>query len=98
MCEQRFHDRKPIREYIGGVPNRRFRIDIAFVSEKIAIEIDGWQYHAKFKDDFIKDRERQNLFVMNGWRILRFTASQIIHRSHEVESMIAQALSEIRSV
>ena len=30
------------REFRGAVPNRRFRIDIALVDERIAIEVDGW--------------------------------------------------------
>lgn len=64
-------------EYKNAVPGRKFRIDIAIPSVKLAIECDGWQFHGKFKEDFAKDRVRQNLMVINGWRILRFTANQI---------------------
>lgn len=35
------------RELGEAVPERRFRIDIALVA-RIAIEVDGWQYHGKF--------------------------------------------------
>jgi very-short-patch-repair endonuclease len=65
------------REYQGAVPGRRFRIDIALADEKVAIEIDGWQYHGKFKSAHQADRERQNLLAVQGWLILRFTAGQI---------------------
>src|SRR5574337_1003919 len=36
------------REFGEAVPERRFRIDIALVDARIAIEVDGWQYHGKF--------------------------------------------------
>lgn len=65
------------REYRGAVPGRRFRIDIALPAVSLAIEIDGWQWHGKHKGDFARDRERQNLLTIHGWRILRFTAGQI---------------------
>lgn len=64
-------------EYKNAVPGRKFRLDIAIPSVKLAIEVDGWAYHGKFKEDFTKDRIRQNLLVINGWRILRFTANQV---------------------
>lgn len=65
------------KEFEGAVPGRRFRLDIAFPSVKLAVEIDGWQYHGKYKEAHAKDRERQNLLVMNGWSVLRFSAGQV---------------------
>lgn len=65
------------KEFEGAVPERRFRLDIAFPSVKLAVEIDGWQYHGKYKEAHAKDRERQNLLVMNGWSVLRFSAGQV---------------------
>lgn len=64
-------------EYPAQVPGRKFRIDIAFLKERLAVEIDGWQYHAKYLKDFKRDRRRQNLLVAHGWRVLRFTAADI---------------------
>lgn len=66
-----------VRELEGAVPGRKFRIDIGFPSKKLAVEIDGWEFHGKFKGDFTRDRERQNLLTLNGWRIVRFTAGNI---------------------
>lgn len=64
-------------EFKGAIPNRRFSLDIAIPELKIAIEVDGWQYHGKYKESHTKDRERQNLLTLAGWRILRYTAKQI---------------------
>lgn len=64
-------------EMKGAIPDRRFRLDVAFPEEKLCVEMDGWEWHGKHKNDFHKDRERQNLLTMNGWKILRFTALQV---------------------
>ncbi len=60
-------------ELEGAIPGRKFQIDIAFPTHKLAIELDGHTAHSH-KDKFQRDRERQNLLTLNGWRILRFTA------------------------
>lgn len=65
------------REHPAGVPGRRFRLDIAIVARRLAVEVDGWAWHGRHKGDFVRDRERQNLLTLHGWRVLRFTAGQI---------------------
>lgn len=65
-----------IREFRNAIPGRKFRLDIA-LEGKIGIEVDGWQNHGKTKSGFQKDREKQNLYVEHGWRILRYTAHDI---------------------
>ncbi len=51
-------------------------IDVAFPGLKLAIEVDGWEFH-KTKEAFENDRWRQNDLVLAGWRVLRFTATMI---------------------
>lgn len=79
-------------EYKGAVPNRRFSLDIAFPELKIAIEVDGWEFHGKHKSAHLRDREKQNLLVLNGWRVLRYTAKQILGKPEqclmEIENLI----------
>jgi len=61
-----------LRGWALGHPVGRFLVDIAFVDEQIAVEIDGWAWHhtpARFQ----ADRARQNLLILAGWRVLRFT-------------------------
>lgn len=64
-------------EFKNAVPGRKYAIDLAFPKIKLAIEVDGWEWHGKHKGDFERDRERQNLLTINGWRILRYSAGQI---------------------
>lgn len=85
-----------IREYGGAVPGRRYRIDIALKEEQIAIEIDGWQYHGKYKSAHESDRERQNLLAISGWLVLRFTAGQIFKDLEGVSATIERAVAQRR--
>lgn len=66
-----------VREFENAVPGRKYRLDIAIPAARLAIEVDGWEWHGKHKGDFLRDRERQNLLTLHGWRILRFAAGQI---------------------
>lgn len=66
-----------VRELEGVVPNRRFRIDVAIPEARIAIEVDGFRHHGKHLEDFRRDRVRQNLLTIAGWRVLRFAAGDI---------------------
>ncbi len=87
------------REHPAGVPGRRFRLDIAIVARRIAIEVDGWAWHGMHKGDFARDRDRQNLLMLHGWRVLRFTAGQIRKDIGAVMATIGQACAakEIRN-
>lgn len=79
------------RELPAGVPGRRFRLDIAIVARRLAVEVDGWAWHGMHKGDFARDRERQNLLMLHGWRVLRFTAGQIRQDLGAVMTTIGQA-------
>lgn len=81
-------------EYPAGVPDRKFRLDVAFVDAGLCLEFDGWQWHAKHLEDFKKDRRRQNLLVTHGWRVLRFTAADVFQDLDGCLKMIEVALSQ----
>ncbi len=49
-----------------------YEIDVAFVGQRVAIEVDGWAWHRDV-DRFNRDLERQNALVNAGWHVLRFT-------------------------
>ena len=74
------------RAHIGGwVANARIRVggrlvvgDVLFVEERLILEVDGFEYHSA-ADDFQRDRERQNLLTLAGYRVLRFTWDQLEH-------------------
>jgi len=55
--------------------------------------VDGWQNHGKTKAGFQKDREKQNLYVLAGWRILRYTAADIYGNLDCVAEQIRKAIA-----
>ena len=60
--------------------DRKFKFDVAIVEEKIAIEYEGLAFTGGISrhttlGGYSKDCEKYNLAVADGWRVLRFTAS-----------------------
>ena len=72
------------------VPGRKFRADILIPRLRLIIELDGFAYH-RSKSAFRSDRERQNLLVLHGYRVLRYTNKHV--QSHLPE--ILDALSPL---
>lgn len=69
-----------------------YEIDLAFVADKIAIEVDGWAWHRDV-ERFNRDSERQNVLVNAGWHVLRFTWHQLRHEPEIVLDSIRRALA-----
>lgn len=80
-------------EYPANIPGRKFRIDMALPAIGLALELDGWQWHAKHLEDFKRDRRRQNLLVTHGWRVLRFTAEDVKKDIEGCLQMIEDAIN-----
>jgi len=58
-------------------------IDVAFVAERLAIEIDGWAWHSS-PDRFQRDRTKQNDLSRLGWTVLKFTWLDLMGRPEDV--------------
>ncbi len=68
----------PQYEIDGG----RYRLDFALLDDgnmKIAIEADGHEFHERTKDQAERDKRRDRYLQSDGWKVLRFTGSEI-HR------------------
>jgi very-short-patch-repair endonuclease len=66
-------------------------VDVIFRKLKLAIEIDGRLYHTG-AEVFESDRWRQNLLILNGWCVLRFTWTMIEECPAEVIAMVLEAI------
>jgi len=70
-----------VREYKFH-PTRQWRFDIAFIEQKIAIELEGGVFsrtiggHSRGAG-YTKDTEKYNQAVVFGWRVLRYTVKNI---------------------
>ncbi len=69
-----------------------YEIDVAFVSERVAIEVDGWAWHRDV-DRFNRDAQRQNALMNAGWHVLRFTWHHLRNDPEGVIAQVRQALA-----
>ncbi len=56
-----------------------YRLDFAIVADdqKIAIEVDGHDFHERTKKQAAHDKSRDRALVTAGWKLLRFTGSEV---------------------
>ena len=74
-----------------------FYVDLIFRKLKLVIEIDGRLYHTG-AEVFETDRRRQNLLVLDGWCVLRFTWTMIEERPEEVIAMVLEAIEMLTAL
>jgi very-short-patch-repair endonuclease len=57
------------------LPVHPFFIDFAFVTKKVAVEIDGSQHLEEDRKE--RDKRKEELLISNGWKVLRFTENEV---------------------
>ena len=68
------------------------RLDFAYPEQRVAIEADGFRYHAD-RRSFDDDRARANAVLALGWRVLRVTAKHLEDDPGGVVAWVRQALN-----
>jgi very-short-patch-repair endonuclease len=68
-----------------------FYLDVMFRKLKLLIEIDGRGHHTG-AEVFETDRWRQNLLILDGWCVLRFTWTMIEEHPEQVLAMVREAI------
>lgn len=81
----------PVAQLTVEVSGRRFRADFAYPDARVLIEYDGYREHID-PVQFARDRWRQNLLVLDGWVVLRFTKADLRERPVWVVTQIRDAL------
>lgn len=85
----------PVAQHPVDVGAIRFRIDFAYVPERIAIEIDGPHHELSEVQDH--DRWRQMVLEDLGWEVLRFKEEDLVYRPGFVIHSIRAELSRRRA-
>lgn len=91
-CRRELGGYGPVAEYQGAVPGRKFRLDIAFPEHRLGVEVDGWQFHGQHLSAHRKDRERTRLLTIHGWRLLPFTAGEVMRDAQACVADVRRAL------
>jgi very-short-patch-repair endonuclease len=90
LFHQTWRERVPqiqlIPEYavLGG----RYHLDFAYPPAKIAIELDGYDFHTS-RDQFTHDRRRGRDLDRAGWRVLHFSG-------REINQDVVRCVNEVR--
>ncbi len=69
-----------------------YRLDLAYVDERVGIEIDSRRFHDGWAER-LADMDRQNDLVAWGWRILRFTHKDL-NEPERVRRLIRDTLAQ----
>lgn len=75
----------------------RVRLDMALPKYRIAIEVDGWQYHGKYLESFKKDRAKQLLLAEYGWLVIRLSNEQVKKCLEDVMLSIERCIAHASS-
>lgn len=67
------------------------RPDLAIPAHKIAIEAESYRYHMG-RNPFLNDIEKHNLLTGLGWRILKVTWEDLVHRPQWVVDQLRTLL------
>jgi hypothetical protein len=99
LIEYAFPNERVVREYAlpttssDGKSHTR-RIDVAIPAHHIAVESDGWRFHARYPAAFATHTARQNEITLAGWHLLRYTRAM----SADAERIVTDLLRAIIEV
>ncbi|MFP4148546.1 MAG: endonuclease domain-containing protein [Nitriliruptoraceae bacterium] len=66
-------------------------LDLAYPDHRVAIEIDGFNWH-RSPAQKLADERRQNQLVLAAWTVLRFSASEVRHHPRNLVEVVRAAL------
>jgi very-short-patch-repair endonuclease len=79
-------------EVTPQVPCGKYRIDLALIGPRIAIECDGMAYHST-PEAKARDRSKDKYLKENGWRVLRFSGRMIMRDLEKVLQRIESSVN-----
>jgi very-short-patch-repair endonuclease len=83
-----------VREY-AAIPGRKFRFDFCFKPERLLVEINGGTFSGGSHGRGVginRDYEKNNLAVINNWRVLSFDTKQV--KSGEALKVTEQVINQ----
>ena len=73
-----------------------FFIDFAWPDRRVAVEFDGFDFHAVRRTVFDDDRDRQNDLVDEEWRVYRLTSTALTRNMPRALAPVVRALTPTR--
>lgn len=84
----------PLSQYVVLDASGRFvaRVDFCWPASRLVVEADGFAFHSD-RAAYRRDRERLNDLERCGWRVLRFTWEDVVHRPEHVLALVQECLA-----
>ncbi len=79
----------PVRQHHVEVRGTVFVLDMAYPHDRVAVEFDGWAWHAT-RRRFDRDRARSTELALAGWLVVQVTSA---HTEAEVVDRVGRALA-----
>ncbi len=76
------------------VNGRDRRLDVAWPSVKLCVELLGYEHHGQ-RERFEEDRRRTNDLQLAGWTVLEFTADDVRRRGSRTISLVLRMLDRL---
>ena len=70
-----------------------FQVNATWSDTSVIIECDGHDFHEKTKEQVTKDKIRERFLVENGYKVLRFSGSEIYNNFDEIYESLKVSLS-----
>ena len=75
---------------------RKWRFDLAFVKQRVAVELEGGIFHGRTGHSSVtgmkRDMEKYNAATLGGWRVLRYHAQDLRDRPVQVVEEVLFAI------
>lgn len=68
------------------------RVDFCWELQRLIVEVDGFAFHSD-RASYRRDRQKMNALERLGWRVLRFTYEDVVHRPAHVVNLVRHCLS-----
>jgi very-short-patch-repair endonuclease len=86
---------RPVTQYRVTDHGREVaRVDFCWPEQRLVVEADGFAFHSS-RDDYRRDRQRMNELERLGWRVLRFTWEDVVHRPDHVTGLVRACLAQV---
>ncbi len=91
LCEQAGLPRPAVNEWIA-VAGEEIQVDFVWFKERVIVETDGFGTHGT-RQAFQRDRRRDQLLSLAGWRVVRFTWDEVTKEPGHVTDVVRKLLA-----
>ena len=84
-----------IPQYEVVARGRTLHPDLVDPIAGVVIEAESWEFHGKDRRAFDSDCQRYTALVVTGWRVLRFTWTQVMYEPEYVRACLREMYAEL---